>query len=66
MKEKKLDYPTVLDDSDAADEVTYGYNLSGYPLHYIIDAEGKIVHGQYGSAQGFPKLRKVLKSLGVE
>jgi hypothetical protein len=66
LKEKKLDYPTVLDDSDAADVVTYSYNLSGYPLHYIIDGEGKIVHGQYGSDKGFPRLRKVLKDLGVE
>lgn len=56
-------YPTILDSSDEANRVARAYRQSGVPLHYIIDAEGKIVHGQYGSGRGFPKLRRILNGL---
>ena len=46
--------------------MAFAYNQSGVPLHYIIDGSGNIVHGQYGSSKGFPKLKAKLKEIGVE
>jgi len=53
LNEDSATFPTVLDSSPAAWKACAGYEtlggMSGVPLNYIIDREGKVADAWYGS-----------------
>jgi hypothetical protein len=43
LRENRVTFPTILDPSDTAERVaSQGYHLTGVPLNYILDREGKV------------------------
>jgi peroxiredoxin len=67
MRENSATFLTILDSSDAAMKVGfYGYQMSGVPLNYIIDREGKIVDAWYGYEQGHKRALTALEKSGLK
>jgi peroxiredoxin len=67
MRENSATFPNVLDSSDAAVKVGFeGYRMSGVPLNYIIDKEGKIVDAWYGYEEGHKRALTVLEKLQIK
>ena len=65
--ENSATFPTILDSSEAATKVSFdGYKMSGVPLNYIIDREGKVVDTWYGYEEGHARARAALKKAGLE
>jgi hypothetical protein len=40
--------------------------MSGVPLNYIIDAQGKVVDAWYGYQEGHPRALAALKKAGLK
>ena len=67
MRENSATFPTILDSSDAATRTGFkDYQMSGVPLNYIIDREGKIVDAWYGYEKGHKRALTALEKLGLK
>jgi peroxiredoxin len=67
MRENSATFPTILDSSDAAIKTGfYGYKMSGVPLNYIIDRQGKIVDAWYGYEDGHKRALAALEKSGLK
>ena len=67
MRENSATFPSILDSSDAAVKVGFrDYQMSGVPLNYIIDREGKIVDAWYGYEQGHKQALEALEKAGLK
>ena len=67
MQENSATFPNVLDSSDTAVKVGFSeYKMSGVPLNYIIDKEGKIVDAWYGYEEGHKRALAALEKAGLE
>jgi peroxiredoxin len=67
LGENGATFPTILDSSDAATKVGFrDYKMSGVPLNYIIDKEGKIVDTWYGYEEGHQRALAALKKAGLK
>ncbi len=67
LEKKGVTFPSVLDSSDGATNVAYRrYKMSGVPLNYLIDREGRIVDAWYGFRKSDPRMKKALRRLGIE
>ena len=67
MRDNSATFPNVLDSSDAAVKVGFrSYKMSGVPLNYIIDKEGKIVDAWYGYEEGHKRALSALEKAGLE
>jgi len=67
MRENSATFPSILDSSDAAVKIGFsGYKMSGVPLNYIIDREGKIVEAWYGYEEGHKQALAALEKAGLE
>jgi peroxiredoxin len=67
MRENSATFPTILDSSDIAIKIGFdGYKMSGVPLNYIIDQDGKIVDAWYGYEQGHKRALTVLEKSGLK
>lgn len=66
LRENSATFPTILDSSSAAQRVGFdGYKMSGVPLNYIIDKQGKVVDTWYGYEEGHQRARAALKKAGL-
>jgi hypothetical protein len=67
LAENRATFPTIIDSSDAAVKVNFeDYKMSGVPVNYIIDREGKIVDAWYGYEQGHRRAKAALAKAGVK
>jgi peroxiredoxin len=67
LRKKGVTFPCILDCSEAASRAAYrGYGLSGVPLNYVIDKQGKVVDAWYGYRKNDPRLKKALQKLGID
>jgi thiol-disulfide isomerase/thioredoxin len=67
LGENGATFPTILDSSQAATMVGFrDYKMSGVPLNYIIDAQGKVVDAWYGYQEGHPRALAALKKAGLK
>ncbi len=67
LKENSATFPNILDSSDAAKRVAFeGYKMSGVPLNYIIDREGKVVDAWYGYEKGHKRAIAAMEKLGLK
>ena len=67
MRENSATFPSILDSSDAAVQIGFsGYQMSGVPLNYIIDREGKIVDAWYGYEEGHKQALTALEKAGLK
>lgn len=67
LRENSATFPNILDSSDAATRTGFeGYKMSGVPLNYIIDREGKVVDAWYGYEKGHKRAKAALEKLGLE
>ena len=67
MRENSATFPNILDSSDAARNVGFeGYKMSGVPLNYIIDKEGKVIDAWYGYERGHKRALAALEKSGVK
>jgi peroxiredoxin len=67
MRENSATFPSILDSSDAAVQIGFrGYQMSGVPLNYIIDRDGKIVEAWYGYEQGHKQALAALEKAGLK
>ena len=65
MRNQGVDYPTILDSSEAARKVFFaGYRGSGVPLNYVIDREGRVAAAWYGYQEKDAQLDETLRRLG--
>ena len=66
MRANSVTFPGILDSSDAAVKVGFSsYKMSGVPLNYVIDKEGKIVDSWYGYEQGHKRALAALEKAGL-
>lgn len=67
LRENKAAFPTILDSSEAATRVGFdGFRMSGVPLNYILDRQGKVVDTWYGYEEGHKRALAALKKAGLE
>lgn len=67
IAENKATFPTILDSSDAARDISYtGYKCSGVPLNYVIDRQGKVVDTWYGYEEGHKRALAALEKAGLK
>jgi peroxiredoxin len=67
MRANSATFPSILDSSDAAVKTGFNsYKMSGVPLNYIIDKEGKIVDAWYGYEEGHKRALTSLEKAGLE
>jgi peroxiredoxin len=67
LHENGATFPTILDSSQAA--ITVGFTqfkMTGVPLNYIIDPQGKVVDGWYGYEEGHARALAALKEAGLK
>ena len=69
LAESGAEFPNVLESGRRAWAVRAGFEtlrgMSGVPLTYIIDREGKVVDAWYGNNEGHPRGIKALEALGI-
>ena len=66
LHENSATFLTILDSSSEAKRVGFdGYKMSGVPLNYIIDKQGKVVDTWYGYEEGHPRARAALEKAGL-
>jgi len=66
LRKDSVTYPNAIDSSETARNVVHrGYRLSGVPLNYIVDREGRVAAAWYGYSKKNPRGMKVLQELGV-
>ena len=68
LEKDSVTYPNIVDSSAAATRVMHrGYRMSGVPLNYIIDREGRVAAAWYGYRNAeHPGVKKVLTKLGLK
>jgi peroxiredoxin len=67
MRDNSATFPTILDSSDAAVKTGFkSYKMSGVPLNYIIDKDGKIVDAWYGYEEGHIRALAALEKAGLK
>jgi len=67
MRENSATFPNVLDSSAAAVQIGFrDYQMSGVPLNYIIDRDGKIVEAWYGYEEGHKQALAALEKAGLK
>lgn len=67
LRKNSVTFPSILDSSDAATKTAnQDYKMTGTPLSYVIDRQGKIVDAWYGYEKGHTRAIKALKKLGVQ
>jgi thiol-disulfide isomerase/thioredoxin len=67
LRANKATFPTILDASEAATKVGFSdYKMTGVPLNYILDRQGKVVDTWYGYEEGHKRARAALKKAGLE
>ncbi len=67
LRENKATFPMVLDSSEAATKTGFrDYKMSGVPLNYILDRQGKVVDTWYGYEEGHKRALEALKKAGLE
>jgi hypothetical protein len=67
MKENSATFPNILDSSGEAIKVGFqGYRMSGVPLNYIIDDNGKVVDAWYGYEEGHKRAIAALEKAGLK
>ena len=66
LRDNQVTFPTILDASESANHVSAMYRVSGVPLTYLIDREGKIVDAWYGYRQGDDRGKKALQKFGIQ
>ena len=67
IRDNSATFPNVLDSSEAAVKIGFqGYKMSGVPLNYIIDRQGKIVDTWYGYEEGHKRALEALEKAGLE
>jgi peroxiredoxin len=66
LEKDSVTFPNIIDSSKTAQNVIYrGYRMSGVPLNYIIDREGKVAAAWYGYSKKGGRGMKVLEKLGI-
>ena len=67
LRENGATFPTILDSSEAATTVGFSqFKMSGVPLNYIIDPQGKVVSAWYGYEEGHTRALAALKKAGLK
>ena len=67
LRDNSATFPNILDTSRAAVKVAFDdYKMSGVPLNYIIDREGKIVDAWYGYEEGHKRAIAALEKAGAK
>jgi len=71
LKENSADFPNIIDTSEPAQKVFFKdyqklEGLSGVPLNYIIDREGKVVDAWYGHDTETKPWIEAFKKVGIE
>ncbi len=67
LKENSATFTNILDSSDTATRTGFeGYKMSGVPLNYIIDREGKVVDAWYGYEKGHKRAIAALEKAGLK
>jgi len=67
LKDNSATFPNILDTSKAAAKAAFeDYKMSGVPLNYIIDRQGKIVDAWYGYEEGHKRAMEALQKAGAE
>ncbi len=67
LRENGAKFPTILDNSRAAQRISYlDYKAGGVPVNYIIDRAGKIVGGWYDNDEGYQRVLAALKKAGLK
>ena len=67
IRENSATFPNILDSSTAATKVGFeGYKMSGVPLNYIIDKEGKVVDTWYGYQKEHKRALAALEKTGLK
>jgi peroxiredoxin len=67
MRDNSTTFPNILDSSPAAVKIGFdAYKVSGVPLNYIIDREGKIVDAWYGYEKGHKRALTALEKSGLK
>lgn len=66
LRDNSATFPCILDSSDTAVKVGFSaYKMSGVPLNYVIDKEGKIVDAWYGYEEGHKRALEALEKAGL-
>lgn len=67
LRENGATFPTILDSSDAATKTGHSdYKMSGVPLNYIIDRQGKVVEAWYGYEEGHKQALAAIEKAGLK
>jgi hypothetical protein len=65
LAENGATFPTILDSSAKAERVAFReYGISGVPVNYVIDRQGKVVDAWYGYEEGHARAKAALKKAG--
>lgn len=65
LRRQNVSFPNVIDASPAGRKAMDAYRVSGIPLNYIIDKDGKIVDGWCGNEPTFERAMKAIKKAGI-
>jgi peroxiredoxin/outer membrane lipoprotein-sorting protein len=67
LQKDSATFPNIVDaSSDAKRTASQDYELTGVPLNYIIDRQGKVAAGWYGYKAGDKQGLEVLEKLGIK
>ncbi|MFC1603697.1 redoxin domain-containing protein [Planctomycetota bacterium] len=66
LRENSADFPNIVDASSDAKRISHEYQLSGVPLNYIIDRQGKVAAAWYGYKEGDKRGVQILEKLGIK
>jgi len=67
MKENSATFPNIIDSTEEATKAGFqGYRMSGVPLNYIIDSDGKVVDAWYGYEKGHKRALAALEKAGLK
>ncbi len=67
LRDNSATFPNILDTSRAAVKIAFDdYKMSGVPLNYIIDREGKVVDAWYGYEEGHKRAIAALEKAGLK
>lgn len=67
LRRNKIAFTSIVDSSaDASRVVSQEYRMTGVPLNYVIDRDGKIVDGWYGYEESFSQAMKALSKAGIK
>jgi len=65
LRENGATFPTILDSSDVGTKVGFSdYKMSGVPLNYVIDKQGKVLDTWYGYEEGHKRALAALEKGG--